>query len=89
MKARIDKFKVKIRMGKIGNLSTLEELAKAANLGENTVYRSLDSYTWKASTLNAIARALDCNPKDLLTVDEEEDADTQPSALVGLEVAMA
>lgn len=84
MNTRIDKFKVKRFMEKVEDVYTLEDLAERAGVHSNTMYNVLDSYRWKSATLDAIARALGCNPKDILTVDIEETADTQQLALVGL-----
>lgn len=69
MKARIDEFKVRQRLKGVEGIDTIQELAKAAELGENTLYRSLKGYNWKSNTLNSIADVLNCNPVDLLTVD--------------------
>ena len=88
MNTRIDKFKVKRLMGGMEGIETLEDLAELAGVHSNTIYRVLDSYKWKSATLDAIAGALGCNPKDILTVDEVV-PDTQQLALAGLVPAMA
>jgi DNA-binding Xre family transcriptional regulator len=65
---RIDRFKVKTRMEQLG-IVTFEELAKVAGIHSNTVYNALDGYNWRSQTLDALAKALRCDPTDILTVD--------------------
>lgn len=84
MNTRIDKFKVNRLLSQIDGIDTLEDLAERAGVHKNTVYNVLDSYKWKSATLDSIARALNCNPKDILTVDVEDPADTRGLALIGL-----
>jgi DNA-binding Xre family transcriptional regulator len=72
MKTRIDRFKVKRRMENVG-IDTFEKLAEKAKLSPTTVYNALDGYNWRATTLDAIAAAIGCNPLDIVTVDAEAD----------------
>jgi len=69
MKTRIDRFKVKQVMEK-QNIEALQDLAPLAKISPTTLYNVLDSYAWRAATLDAIADALKVNPLSLLTVDE-------------------
>lgn len=67
---RLDRFKVRQRMNEC-QIEHYKELAVLAQLNENTVYNALDSYNWRAITVDSIAKALRCSPLELITVDEE------------------
>ena len=69
MNTRLDRYKIKQKMKEADIGGELRDLAKVANVGEATIYRSVDSHRWSAKTLDAIANALKCNPLELLTVD--------------------
>lgn len=66
---RLDRYKVKQRMEGIG-IVHFKDLAVAAGINESTIYNTLDSHNWRSVTVENIARALECNPLELLTVDE-------------------
>jgi DNA-binding Xre family transcriptional regulator len=68
VRARIDRYKVRQLMK--GRYDKLEDLAAAARISPTTVSTGTDSYSWRSSTLDAIANALGCSPLDILTVDE-------------------
>ena len=51
-------------------LEKFEDLAKRAGLSTATVYNALDGYNWRSQTLDAIANALGCSPRDIITIDE-------------------
>lgn len=54
-------------------MTTFEELAQAANISQTTIYSAIDSYSWRAATLDALAHALGCISLDLLTLDDEDE----------------
>jgi lambda repressor-like predicted transcriptional regulator len=68
-KTRIDRFKVKKETERRG-ISALQELAPLAGISPTTLYSVLDSYSWRAATLDAIANALEVESIALLTVDD-------------------
>lgn len=68
-KTRIDRFKVKKETERRG-ISALQELAPLAGISPTTLYGVLDSYSWRAATLDAIANALGVESLVLLTVDD-------------------
>ena len=73
-RTRIDRFKVRNRMPNAPRqITTFEELAKAANISQTTIYSAIDSYSWRAATLDAIANALGCCSMDILTIDGEDE----------------
>ena len=67
---RLDRYKVKQRMNDI-RLEHIIELATLADLHSNTIYNALDSHKWVSTTVEKIAKALQCNPLELITVDED------------------
>ena len=77
-RTRIDRFKVKREMER-KKISALQDLANLASISQTTLYAVLDTYSWRAATLDAIAHALDVSPVSLLTVDETE-KETPPPA---------
>lgn len=68
-KTRIDRFKVKKETERRG-ISALQDLAPLAGISPTTLYTVLDSYSWRAATLDAIANALGVESLTLLTVDD-------------------
>lgn len=82
MNTRIDRFKVKRWMEQEG-IETFDQLAKLARLSPTTVYNALDGYNWRSTTLDAIAKALGCNPLDIVTVDDAASLPKE-SILVGV-----
>lgn len=68
-KTRIDRFKVKKEAEQKG-IGTLQDLAPLAGISPTTLYNVLDSYSWRAATLDAIANALKVESIALLTVDD-------------------
>lgn len=72
-KTRIDRFKLRNAMK--GKFSTLEDVAIAADISPTTMSKAIDTYAWRAATLDAIANALGVSSVSLLTEDEvKEDA---------------
>lgn len=69
MNMRLDRYKVKQRMLSL-RIEHFKELAEKAEIGENTIYQALDSHKWRSTTVASIAKALDCNPLDLITIDK-------------------
>lgn len=76
-RTRIDRFKVKKEMDK-RKFGAFQDLADAAGISPTTLYSVLDSYSWRAATLDAIAHALDVPSISLLTIDDTDD--DQPAA---------
>ena len=66
MRTRIDRYKIKQRMAML-RMEKFEELIKASGISQTTFYGAVDSYTWKAQTLDALANALNCQPWELTT----------------------
>ena len=71
LKTRIDRYR--LRQAMKGRFETLEELANGAGISPTTMSKATDSYSWRASTLDAIASALGVPPISLLIMDEVED----------------
>ena len=71
LKTRIDRYK--LRQAMKGRFETLEELAIAAGISPTTMSKATDTHAWRATTLDAIAHALEIQPVLLLTMDEKED----------------
>ena len=65
---RLDRYKVKQRMATL-HIDHFKELAEKADIGENTMYNALDSHNWRSTTIVSIAKALGCNPLELITID--------------------
>lgn len=82
MNTRIDRFKIKRRMRQV-EIDTFEALAKKAEISPTTLYSAMDGYNWRATTLDALAAALECNPLDIVTVDAEVDR-PKNTALAGV-----
>lgn len=70
MLMRFDRFKIKQTMAR-RNVEKFEELAKLADLSAATLYNTMDSYHWRSHTVNSVANALQVNPLDLITIDEQ------------------
>jgi DNA-binding Xre family transcriptional regulator len=66
VQTRIDRYKVRLRMLQLG-IDTFEELAALAGLSQGTIYNSLDGFNWRSQTLDALAKALRCEPTDIIT----------------------
>lgn len=78
-KTRIDRFKIKREMDRL-HIGAFQDLADLADLSQTTLYAVLDSYSWRAATLDALANALGTLSTALLTVDEvDEPANHEPA----------
>lgn len=64
----IDERKVKA-LAELRGLSTMRELAQAADIGEATLYNVLAGGGFRSATLESLAKALNVNPIDLLRVE--------------------
>ena len=51
-------------------IETFDELAERAGLSAATLYKALDGYNWRRSTLDAIANALKSTSHHITTIDE-------------------
>ena len=71
-RTRIDRFKVKKEMDK-GKFGAFQDLADTAGISPTTLYSVLDSYSWRAATLDAVANALGVPSIALLTIDDADD----------------
>ena len=66
---RINEEAVRVLMVK-NNIKSLEELARTANLNSLTLRRLFeDKMAFKSETIKKLARALNCNPLDILIVE--------------------
>ncbi len=59
------------------NIDSLMELSRRAKLGQTTVYEAISGKPWRSSTLDALANALECDPRHLLE-EREVDGITSP-----------
>lgn len=53
---------------------TIRDLGKVSDIHEQTLYRLMSGATFNSETLGKLAKALDCNPVDLI----ESDGYTDP-----------
>ena len=69
MQMVLDRFKVKFRMLELG-MDRYSDLAREAGITDRTVRNVVGTGNWRADTVSKIAVALQCNPLELITVEQ-------------------
>ena len=66
---RLDERKLRIRMAEMG-IRSIEELSRRSGVTRVTIYNMLSGEDYLVETLAKIAKALECNPFDILDMSE-------------------
>jgi DNA-binding Xre family transcriptional regulator len=69
MEMVLDEYKVKLRMLEL-RMDHYSDLAREAGITDRTVRNVVGTGNWRADTVSKIAVALQCNPLDLITVEQ-------------------